>query len=337
MSGLTVVVPCFNEGVQTETAHRELTGALGGIEPLEILFVDDGSTDDTLDRIRGLAERDPRVRYVSFTRNFGLEAAQAAGFAYAGQPWCAQIDADLQAPPEEIPNLLEKAAEGYDVVFGIRRDRKDPPLRRFGASAQQWTARRLLAIDIPPGASTFRVVRTEVARTLVGLRLGSPYFIAMVPMVGARYAVVETGHRPRAGGGSKFRLTRLAGHSFELFFGYSWRPLNAVYLVAALGFALALLTALFGYAGTGGATTHAATAALLSGLALASTALVGRYLYRLLLDMQRPRPYYIKEANVNLHPEDTLNNGLPTPPPPAAHPPTAPPSNSSSVPPVVAS
>jgi polyisoprenyl-phosphate glycosyltransferase len=316
MSGLTVVVPCYNEGAQVETAHRELTGALGGIDDLEILFVDDGSRDDTLDRLRRLAERDPRVRYLSFTRNFGLEAAQAAGFTYASRPWCLQIDADLQAPPEEIPALLAKAHEGYDVVFGVRRDRRDPPLRRLGSSGQQWAARRLLGIELPRGASTFRVVRTEVARTLVGLRLGAPYFIAMVPMVGARYATVPTAHRARTAGGSKFRLSRLAGHSFELFFGYSWRPLNAVYLIASLGLVLAVVTALLGYAGAGGGRWATTTTALLCGLALASIALVGRYLHRLLRDVQRPRQYYIKEANVKVCPDDTLDGGMACVPPP---------------------
>ncbi|MFI6522669.1 glycosyltransferase family 2 protein [Spirillospora sp. NPDC050679] len=313
-SGLTVVVPCYNEGAQVETAHRELTEALAGIDPLEILFVDDGSTDDTLERLRRLAEADPRVRYVSFTRNFGLEAGHAAGFSYASQPWCAQIDADLQAPPEEIPLLLAKAAEGYDVVFGVRRDRRDPLPRRIGAAVQQWAAERLLGIEIPRGASTFRVVRTSVARTLVGLRLGSPYFLAMVPMLGARYATVPTGHRPRTAGRSKFRVTRLAAHSFELFFGYSWRPLNAVYLLAALGALVGLPVALLGYAGTGG--PLAATAVALSALTLVVTALVGRYLHRLMLDMRRSRPFYIKEANVILRPEDTLDGGAPARRPP---------------------
>ncbi|MBW8481169.1 glycosyltransferase [Actinomadura sp. PM05-2] len=312
-----MVVPCYNEGAQVETAHRELTGALAGISPLEILFVDDGSRDDTLERLRRLAGADPRVRYLSFTRNFGLEAAHAAGYGYASQPWCAQIDADLQAPPGEILLLLAKAAEGYDVVFGVRRDRRDPLPRRAGAAVQQWAAARLLGIEIPRGASTFRVVRTPVARTLVGLRLGSPYFLAMVPMAGARYATVETGHRPRTAGRSKFSAARLAAHSFELFFGYSWRPLNAVYLLAALGVLLGLPAAALGYAGIGAGGPLAATAVVLSGLTLAATALVGRYLHRLMRDLRRFRPFYVKEANVPLRPEDTLDGGVPGPRPPA--------------------
>ncbi|RFU37574.1 glycosyltransferase [Actinomadura logoneensis] len=316
MSGLTVVVPCYNEGAQVETAYGELTAALAGVEALELLFVDDGSSDDTLERLRGLAESDPRVRYLSFTRNFGLEAAQAAAFGYASQPWCAQIDCDLQAPPEEIPLLLAKAAEGYDVVFGVRRDRQDAWGRRVAAVVQQWVARRLLGIELPPGASTFRVVRTEVARTIAGLRLGSPYFLATVPLVGARYTTVPTGHRPRTAGRSKFRLARLAGHSFELFFGFSWRPLNAVYLLAVLGVVLgpSLALATWGLGADGG-TALAALGVVLGALTLVCTALVGRYLHRLMADMAKIRPFYIREANVEIRPEDALAPGTRVAPP----------------------
>ncbi|WP_336204404.1 glycosyltransferase family 2 protein [Nonomuraea sp. LPB2021202275-12-8] len=314
-TGLTVLVPCYNEGPQVETAHGELVEALKEIGELEILFVDDGSTDDSLDRIRRLAETDPRVRYLSFTRNFGIDAVMAAGFRYAGQPWTVQCDADLQVPPGEIWALLDKAAEGYDVVFGERRGRRDPLVRRGGSAGLHWAARRVFGIDMPRGASTFRLVRTGLARTITELRL--PWFIPAVPLVGARYAATPVAHRPRTAGRSKLRLARLTAHSFELFFGFSWRPLAAVYAAGVLGGALALVFAVLGYAGLAGGPVIAATQLLLTGLTVAAVALVGRYLHRLLRDTARPRTYYVKDANLPLLPEDTLTGGLPSPQPPA--------------------
>jgi glycosyltransferase involved in cell wall biosynthesis len=315
--GLTAVVPCFNEGEQVARAYAAICAGLGEVEDLEILLVDDGSRDDTLARIRELAAADPRVHYLSFTRNFGLEAAHAAGFRYAARPWAVQLDADLQSPPEETWALVAKAAEGYDVVFGIRSDRHDPLLRRLGSSGQQWVARVLLGIDLPAGASTFRLVRTAVARRLVDLRLGSPYFLAMVPMLGARYACVPTEHRPRTSGRSGWRVARLVGHSFELFFGYSWRPLNAVYLLAALVAPLALLGALAGLLGLASSLALAELGLAVGAATLVAAALVGRYLHRLLLDQRHPRQYYVQEANVPLRPEDTLDGGEPVAPLPA--------------------
>lgn len=300
MTGLTVLVPCFNEGAQVEVAHRELVAALSELDELEILFVDDGSTDDSLDRIRRLSEADQRVHYLSFTRNFGIDAVMAAGFRYASQPWTVQCDADLQVPPEEIWTLLAKAAEGYDVVFGERRNRRDPLVRRLGSAGLHWAARRVFRIDMPRGASTFRVVRTGVARTITELRL--PWFIPAVPLVGARYTSTPVSHRERTAGRSKLRLGRLAGHSFELFFGFSLRPLNAVYAVAALGAATALVLAVLGE----GPVVDGAQL-VVSGLTLAALALVGRYLHRLTRDTRRLPAYYVREANVPVRPEDLLD------------------------------
>lgn len=307
-TGLTVLVPCFNEGAQVEVAHRELTESLSWIPDLEILFVDDGSSDDSLARIRALTETDPRVRYLSFTRNFGIDAVMAAGFRYASQPWTVQCDADLQVPPTEIHTLLDKAAEGYDVVFGRRTNRRDPLIRKLGSAGLHWSARHLFKIDMPRGASTFRLVSTPVARTITELRL--PWFIPAVPLTGARHTSVPVTHRQRTAGRSKLRLMRLAGHSFELFFGFSWRPLNAVYTVSALGATVALLLAILGIPATA---VHLA----LTALTLAALALTARYLHRLVRDTQRLPAYYIREANLPLRPGDTLTANTPTPPPPA--------------------
>jgi hypothetical protein len=335
--GLTVVLPCYNEGEQLDRAYNAVLDELGTLD-LEILFVDDGSTDDTLARIRRLAAVDPRVRYLSFSRNFGLSAAITAAFRYAGKPWTVQLDSDLQFPPAEVWALLAKAAEGYDVVFGLRRRRRDPMLRRLGATGAQWLARRLLAIEVPRGATSFRVLRTGVARTIADLPTANTYFSALVPLVGARHASVLTEHRPRQSGRSKFRLSRLAGHAFELFFGFSWRPLNAVYLLAAVAASAALGLAVA--AGSGAVSQPAVSVAtlLVAALTLGAVGLVGRYLHGRLLDARPVRPYYIREANLPVRPQDTLDGGVPRVPPPAR--PAAPtgtgPPGRASTPPVAA-
>lgn len=314
MSGLTAVLPCYNEGAQVDRAYDAIVKALGRIDQLELLIVDDGSTDDTLARVKALAAADRRVHYLSFTRNFGLEAAQSAGFSYAGQPWSVQLDADLQSPPEETFRLLAKAAEGYDVVFGIREHRQDPWLRRLGSAGVHWVGRKLLGIELPAGASIFRVVRSPVAQRVVAQRAGTPYFIAQLTQAGARYACVPVTHVRRTGR-SKWRPARLVGHGFELFFGYSWRPLNAVYALAAAG----VLAALAGLVLLAAGAPSVAAGLLLTvcALTLASVGLTARYLHRMVREV-RPRLYYVREANLPLRPEDTLDGGEPAVQPPAA-------------------
>jgi biotin carboxylase len=317
-TGLTVVVPCLNEGAGVRRLYREVTTALSGIDDLELLLVDDGSTDDTLAQMRVLAAEDPRVRYLSLARNYGIEAALSAGYRYASKPWIAQLDCDLQFPPSEIPRLLRAAAAGYDVVFGVRQRRQDPLWRRVASVGQHWVARRLFGIELPTGASSFRVVRTAVGRTIAELRLGMPYFLATVPRVGARYTCVPVRHEPRRDGRSRFRLRRMVGDSFDLLFGHSWRPLNATYLVAAAGLVVAVVLAALGLAGLVSPTVVHAGELVLLGVTLAGVGLVGRYLHRLMLDQRRDRPYYIREANLPLRPEDRIDGGEPRVPPPVA-------------------
>jgi len=316
MTGLTAILPCYNEGAQVEIAHREVCAALGSIDGLELLFVDDGSADDTLDRLKRLAAEDPRVHYLSFARNFGLMAAITAGFRYATEPWCVQLDADLQFPPAETWRLLEVAERGYDLVFGIRRERRDSWLRRIGAAGTHLVARNLLRIEVPQGASSFRVVRTAVARTIVNLPTANSHFVAKAPEIGAKYTCVPVDHAPRSAGRSKFRFGRLAGDAFELLFGFSWRPLNLVYLLATLAAVFGVVLAVLGFLDVATVPVLAAGALLVSGVSATSVAVVARYLHRRMLDARPRRLYYVREANIPIVPEDLLDGGEPVIAPP---------------------
>jgi glycosyltransferase involved in cell wall biosynthesis len=301
--GLTAVVPCFNEEDSIAAAYAEIVADLGRYD-LEVLFVDDGSTDATLDRIREIADADPRVAWLSFARNFGFEAAFSAGYRYASKPWIAHLDADLQFPPAEVHRLVDRVrASGDDAVFGVRAHRDDPWYRTLGARAYHALARRALGIEIPDGATTFRVLRADLARRVVDLRLGTPYFLATVPRLTNRYSTVAVAHRPRTRGRSKFRLTRLVGHALELYVAFSRR---AVHGAALLALGVAALTGLL--AATGLLTT---ALAVYTGLAaqvagLVALAVLLRYT-ALLADAQaRPAMFYIREASVPVAPDDAL-------------------------------
>src|SRR5262245_10119098 len=155
--GISVVLPCYNECDNVRDAYESVVDALSGYD-LELVFVDDGSTDGTLPAIRRLADLDARVRYLSFTRNFGFEAAFSAGFRYSRKPWILQLDTDMQFPATEAPKLIDRALEGYDAVYGVRLRRYDSPVRTWASRAYHAIGGRLLGIRIPPGATTFRVL-----------------------------------------------------------------------------------------------------------------------------------------------------------------------------------
>jgi polyisoprenyl-phosphate glycosyltransferase len=303
---ISAVVPCYNEAESVDLAYERITRELERYGDVEVIFVDDGSTDATLERVRALAAADPRVKYLSFARNFGQEAAFSAGFKYAAKPWTVQFDADLQWPPEEVHKLLARTAEGYDVVFGIRERRRDPWFRRLGAAASQWVARAWLGIEVPMGASAFRVVRSSVAKKIVALRLDTPYFIATVPRVGASYTSVPIVHHPRLHGVSKWSVRKLAVHALELLFGFSLRPIALAYLFSVAAVLLGLAAAVLDLAGRLDAAGIARAALAVQILTLVALALVARYLVRLVKGQGRGPQFYVREANIPVQPEDDL-------------------------------
>ncbi|WP_436499905.1 glycosyltransferase family 2 protein [Actinokineospora sp. HUAS TT18] len=306
IAALSVVIPCFNEVDNVVPCYEEIVGEFGDLD-LELVFVDDGSTDGTLEAIIGLVRRDPRVRYITFTRNYGFEAAFSAGYRYAGKPWILHIDADQQFPADQARLLIDTAATGYDAVFGVRTNRQDPRLRRWGTAAFHFVARRVLRMELPLGATAFRVVRTPLARAVVALRMGNPHFFATVPRLTNRYTTVQVGHRARQRGVSKVGFGWLAKHAIELFVGFTGR-LATIVSVASL--ATAAVSILFGLAVAVGLVAGAAVPAGLFAVlavALTGTSLVIRYLVVVGSGQPRPRLYYIRDANIPISHEDRFD------------------------------
>lgn len=303
-TGLSVVIPCYNEEASLDATLDEVLAELGDLD-LEIICVDDGSKDGTLDVLRRRSQADPRVQFLSFTRNFGVEAAFSAGYLYARKPWLVHLDADGQFPAAEARRLVDASA-GQDAVFGVRAVRQDPWLRKVGSRANQFVARRMLGIELPEGGTCFRLVRTDLARAVVNLRLGSPYFLATLPRLTDRWRTVPVAHRARGDGPARVRVLHLAGQALDLWFAFSRRPAHLAIAAACwTGLAaclLGILHLLFGLPGelVGGG------AAVVVGAALIIIAVEVRCLGVITASQPRPRQFYIREATVPVALEDTL-------------------------------
>ncbi|MFI7632830.1 glycosyltransferase family 2 protein [Nonomuraea sp. NPDC049400] len=305
--GITAIIPCYNEIACVERAYQEIQAELSKYEDVELLFIDDGSTDGTLEAIKGFAAADPRVKYISFARNFGLEAAFSAGFKYASKAWTVQFDADLQSPPHEMHRLVAKAMEGYDVVFAVRENRQDAWYRRLGTWAHQMIAQRWLGIELPQGASVFRIVRTSVARKVVDSKLSTPYFIATAPLLGARYTTLPTTHQPRVDGTGKWNLRKLFTHATELFVGFSFRPLTWLIGLTTAAVAGGIVIAALALAGHVGPIVVDLAALGTALVTLVLLAVVARYLVRVMRVQAIGVPrYQIREANIPIRADEAL-------------------------------
>ncbi|MFI5297467.1 MAG: glycosyltransferase family 2 protein [Polyangiales bacterium] len=302
----SIVVPVFNEEGNVEALVARVVPVMEVLgEPFEILFVNDGSRDRTLSILREIAAKEPRVRVVSFTRNYGQEAAVEALYLNAHGRWLIQMDGDLQNPPEEIPKLIAKKDEGFDVVYGIRKDRQDTMFRVAASNLMQWGMRSLMEIELPDDVSTFRLMSAHVARLVAALPERRKFFSALIVWSGARIGIVHVAHAARQTGTTKYNFNKLLNHTFDLLVGFSSKPLRYIgtmgLVFASFGFVLAVWTIgrklLFDYGNTGWPSVFAAVA-VFSGVQLMALSMIGEYIARIYVQAQA-RPLFNVAERIN--------------------------------------
>jgi glycosyltransferase involved in cell wall biosynthesis len=244
---VSVIVLVYNEVDSVEPLHRELMGVLEALDTsFEVLYIDDGSGDGSTEKLGDIAARDDRVRVISFRRNFGQTAAVQAGIDYSRGEVLVFLDGDMQNDPHDIPQLLEKIDEGYDVVSGWRRDRKDDASRVLPSKIANWVIARVTGVPLSDFGCTLKAYRREVIED-VKLYGEMHRFIAVyASVVGARITELPVHHRPRTYGKSKYSLSRTSRVMLDLITvkllgSYSTKPM---YFFGFAAFALWALAAL---------------------------------------------------------------------------------------------
>ena len=302
----SVVVPVYNEEGNVQALAARAVAVMQDIgAEFELLFVDDGSRDRTPDLLRELAARDERIRVVRFTRNYGQEAAVEALYLNARGRWLIQMDGDLQNPPEEIPKLIAKKEEGYDVVYGVRQARQDSLFRKAASRTMQWSMRSMMEIELPDDVSTFRLMSAPIARLVAALPERRKFFSALLVWSGARIGTVRVKHEARHTGRTHYNFTKLLNHTFDLIVGFSSKPLRYIgtlgFVFALLGFGLGTWVIarklLWDYGNIGWPSLFAAVV-ILGGVQLIATSVIGEYIARIYVQAQA-RPLYNVAERLN--------------------------------------
>lgn len=230
---LSIVIPLLNEGENIPELYREISEVLTGINrDHEIVFVDDGSTDTSLQLLKELQQKDSSVVVVSFRKNFGQTAAMAAGFDYARGDVIITMDADLQNDPRDIPLLLEKVDEGFDVVTGWRYNRKDPFLnRRLPSMIANKIISKTTGVNLHDYGCTLKAFRKEVIKTIKLYGEMHRFIPAIASGMGISIAEVKVNHRARMFGTSKYGISRTFRVILDLLtvkflLSYATRPIH---------------------------------------------------------------------------------------------------------------
>jgi glycosyltransferase involved in cell wall biosynthesis len=216
-TSISVVVSLYNERPALDELCRRLTEVLSGLaQPWEIIFVDDGSTDGSIEKLREFRSVYPSVRYLRFRRNFGKSAALAAGFRAARYDIIATLDGDLQDIPEELPLLLTQLDEGYDLVSGWRYHRHDKLSRRMGSKFYNWVTSLLTGVRLHDINCGFKCYRREVLDEVMVYGERHRYIPVLASYRGFRLGEVKIEHAPREYGRSRYGMERVLGGFFSL-------------------------------------------------------------------------------------------------------------------------
>jgi glucosyltransferase len=302
MKRMSIVVPCYNEEQTAPLLYRACAETLAGlpVEP-EWWFVDDGSADGTLPCLKALRAKDPRVHYVSFSRNFGKEAAIYAGMEAAGGDYVAVMDADLQDPPALLKEMLSTLETGeYDCVATRRVTRKgEPMLRSLFARAFYRLLNRISRIEVVDGARDFRLMARRMVDAILSLREVSRFSKGIFSWVGFKTRWLEYENVQRAAGETKWSFGKLLVYSLDGIIGFSTAPL-AIASVMGLAFCLlAFALILYFFIKTliwgdpvAGFPAMICIILLLGGIQLFCIGILGQYLSKTYLESKR-RPLYI--------------------------------------------
>src|SRR3989339_176975 len=245
MIEFSIIIPVYNEEENVSELHRRLGTVMERLGTYEIIFVDDGSSDKSWQIIKDLHEKDSRVKGLSFSRNFGHHIAITAGMDHAQGKAIILMDGDLQDPPEEIPKLLKKFNEGYELVYGIRKEKKDSILKRFASFVFWWFINSFSGINIPRNQTLLRIFDRKILDALNSMRERSRFIHGMIAWTGFKTAMQEVEHAPRERGKSKYNVIKLFRLAFNAITSFSTFPLRLATYIGLLSSGIGLFYSLY--------------------------------------------------------------------------------------------
>ena len=303
-ASVSVVVPVFNSAMTLPDLVARLHAVLRQVsDRFEVILVNDGSTDASWPAIHELVSRYPWVRAVDLMRNYGQHNAVLCGIRLARFDVAITIDDDLQNPPEEIPRLLAKVAEGFDVVYGTPQETRQEVWRVIASHVTRLALQQVLGAGTARHVSAFRAIRTSVRDAFAEYRSSFVSIDVLLTWGTSRFAAIPVSHAPRLAGSSHYTFGKLLVHSLNMVTGFSTVPLQAASLVgfSATLFGLVVLTYVVGRYLIQGSSVPgfpflASLISIFSGIQLFAVGVIGEYLARMHFRMLERPPYAVRST-----------------------------------------
>lgn len=307
MSKLSIIIPVYQEEKNIPELHQRLSAAAKRVSPdYELIFINDGSKDGTIQELKKLSIADNQTFYIDFTRNFGHQIAVSAGLDRCRGDIVVIIDGDLQDPPELIPELYQKYMEGYDVVYARRKERKgEGVFKKMTAAAFYRILRRLTSVDIPIDTGDFRMIDRKVVDALKEMKEQNKFLRGQIAWLGFRSAEVLFSRDKRKHGKTGYSLKKMIHFALDGITSFSNVPLQLVsrlgIIVSFISF-LIILYALYSHyflkETLSGWTSLIISTTFIGGVQLISIGIIGEYISRINKNILNRPLYMVKESNL---------------------------------------
>lgn len=304
---VSVIIPIYNEENNVDLLTEKLVQILSNYFSYEIIFIDDGSNDNTLENIKKINNANKNIHYISFTRNFGHQNALKAGLDRATGECVISMDGDLQHPPELIPDMIEKWQEGFEIIYTIRKDNKSASFFKYKTASLFYKFINMISdVKILQGSADFRLLDRSVVEEIKNMDEHSPFYRGLIPWTGFRQFGIKYSPNHRHTGESKYSMKRMFLFALGGITSFSVIPLRlATFLgfgMAFFGFVIglkAVIEYLFTERTVPGWTSTIMAIVLVGGVQLIILGIIGEYLGRMFIESKK-RPHYIIREN-SLH------------------------------------
>lgn len=304
---LSVVIPVFNEDAVIGSTHSRITGLAKDlcrravIGDYEIIYVDDGSQDQSLNILKGLSADSPKTKILSFSRNFGHQRALAAGITHSSGDAVVSMDADLQDPPELIEEMIEKYKMGNDIVYAVRKERSIDSMFKRGTARFFYRAMKLMGVDIVYDHADFRLISSEVVAAFRDMGEVNIFLRGIFPFLGFKHEMVYYDRQERAAGETKYPLRKMLSFAWEGITSFSIVPLRMASFAGFLIFLASLVLICWAFYGKiagetiPGWTSIVIPMLFIGGLNILFLGLIGEYIGKIYIEVKKRPLFIIKE------------------------------------------
>lgn len=312
MKFLSIIIPCYNESSPLNETYNEVKKTLEEIKTdqsydYEMLFVDDGSTDDTLEIVQNISNIDKSVKYISFSRNFGKEAGMIAGLEHAKGEAVVIIDADLQHPPYLIKEMITEFENGFDQVIAKRSRKGEKKTRKIITQFYYKIVNKLIDVELTDGIGDFRLLSRKAVNSILEMPEYNRFSKGIFSWIGYKKKVIEYENNERVSGESKWSFKSLLNYAVDGVISFNSAPLRMLIYLGFFVFSLSLVYILYSFINilingidTAGYFTLISSILMLGGIQLIAIGVIGEYVGRIFYEVKRRPKYIVNKTNIEL-------------------------------------